>query len=476
VSFNTLTPDNLPPSLKEDLLDHYLEKLAEHPELQDKVEFDIVFTCFDLTFEERARELRHYGFSNRKVAVLREGLAAHTNMLLQGSDGIIARDMALLEQLPREALDTESILAAPLSPQERLRTAYELLADCRNFGTVPFSRLARLAFIGMALLKSLLRRGTITQEFYDSFLGGLDTVASGLGNDVSSLASGHLSLNAFLRRYGHLRAGTYNILTPRYDQIPDLFRDLRPSLSLDHAPAPLSMTSRQVTRITSDLLKSGIQCSGEALLRFIKQTLELRESSKFEFTRALSAALEHIAIAGSDLGLSREQIASVDLDSLLAFRGPAGVDPQRIHDTWVASAVAGSEEQRLYRRLALPPVLTSGRDLVAAMDYSSRPNFVTQKVVRGAIAELNDIDYANVPQLRDKIVLLENADPGYDWIFTRHPLGLLTKYGGVASHMAIRCAELGVPAALGCGGALFDRIKAAGVVTLDCATQSIALV
>jgi len=63
--------------------------------------------------------------------------------------------------------------------------------------------------------------------------------------------------------------------------------------------------------------------------------------------------------------------------------------------------------------------------------------------------------------------LLENGDPGYDWIFTKNIAGLITKYGGVASHMSIRCAEFGLPAAIGCGS-LFDKLKNSSSILLDC--------
>ena len=43
--------------------------------------------------------------------------------------------------------------------------------------------------------------------------------------------------------------------------------------------------------------------------------------------------------------------------------------------------------------------------------------------------------------LRNKIVLIEGADPGFDWIFSQNIAGLITKYGGANSHMAIRSAE-----------------------------------
>ena len=77
--------------------------------------------------------------------------------------------------------------------------------------------------------------------------------------------------------------------------------------------------------------------------------------------------------------------------------------------------------------------------------------------------------------MKEKIILLENADPGYDWIFSYHPSGLITKYGGVASHMAIRCAELGLPAAIGCGELLYEKLKHASKINLDCQNSQIII-
>jgi len=71
--------------------------------------------------------------------------------------------------------------------------------------------------------------------------------------------------------------------------------------------------------------------------------------------------------------------------------------------------------------------------------------------------------------------LLEHADPGYDWLFARNPAGLITKYGGVASHMSIRCSEVGLPAAIGCGEIIFDAIYHASKVLLDCKNQQIII-
>lgn len=80
-----------------------------------------------------------------------------------------------------------------------------------------------------------------------------------------------------------------------------------------------------------------------------------------------------------------------------------------------------------------------------------------------------------VPELDDRIVLIENADPGYDWIFAHRIAGLVTKYGGANSHMAIRCAEFGIPAAIGCGEQRFDVLCKAHRISLDCSVGLVTL-
>ena len=79
----------------------------------------------------------------------------------------------------------------------------------------------------------------------------------------------------------------------------------------------------------------------------------------------------------------------------------------------------------------------------------------------------------NNTNLNNKIVLIENADPGYDWIFSEEIAGLITKFGGANSHMSIRCAEFSIPAAIGCGEQRFEKLKNSQKINLDCSSRSI---
>lgn len=69
--------------------------------------------------------------------------------------------------------------------------------------------------------------------------------------------------------------------------------------------------------------------------------------------------------------------------------------------------------------------------------------------------------------MRDRIVLIPSADPGYDWIFSRRIKGFITMYGGVNSHMAIRAGELSIPAVVGVGAKSYEMYKEAQVLEID---------
>ena len=96
----------------------------------------------------------------------------------------------------------------------------------------------------------------------------------------------------------------------------------------------------------------------------------------------------------------------------------------------------------------------------------SKPNFITEKKINSKIFFLNKGQ--NISHIKGKIILIENADPGFDWIFNFKIKGLITKYGGVNSHMSIRCHELNIPAAIGVGKKVFDKLISGDKMILNC--------
>ena len=115
--------------------------------------------------------------------------------------------------------------------------------------------------------------------------------------------------------------------------------------------------------------------------------------------------------------------------------------------------------------IKLPEIIVEKENAYIGASVVSIPNFVTDKNITSKILFLkNKIS----TKLDNKIILLENADPGFDFIFSFKINGLITKYGGANSHMTIRCNELNIPAAIGCGDAIFEKIKSADKINLNC--------
>jgi phosphoenolpyruvate-protein kinase (PTS system EI component) len=97
--------------------------------------------------------------------------------------------------------------------------------------------------------------------------------------------------------------------------------------------------------------------------------------------------------------------------------------------------------------------------------FLDEPNFVGTKPINANIVFIKNYKKNNT--LDNKIVIIDSADPGYDWIFNYNIEGLITKYGGVNSHMAIRCAELNLTAAIGVGEKIFVDLKNSSKVIID---------
>ena len=78
--------------------------------------------------------------------------------------------------------------------------------------------------------------------------------------------------------------------------------------------------------------------------------------------------------------------------------------------------------------------------------------------------------------LAGHIVLIPQFGPGFDWVFGHSISGLITAYGGANSHMAIRAAEFGLPAAIGVGEKMYETLAHAKFIHLDCRQRQIEIV
>lgn len=457
---NALLPGGLPRRLREKLVKHYNGLLAARPELHDKVEFAIIDNCFYFSLDTRLAAMRKAGFTAAETAAYRRGLIEVTANAFGRLD-TIERDVAASAAALASARAAAVEVSAGAPADELLRAGLALLDDCRDCGTRPFSLMARLAFVGKRLMRSTVERGWLSERDYDAFMDGIRTVATEMCDDDDAVSAGRMRREAFLERYGHLRPGTYDITSPRYADEPAYFGLERDTARRRGTPRKGFRLSRTAgNRIEDALQKEGFSLTAAGLLDFARLAIEARERVKFEFTKNFSTALEMIACAGRAMGFGRDDLSYLTIDAL---RSGAG---------WKDDVAAARAAAAVNATLSLPPLIFRTRDFEIVERPSSRPNFVTQRAVRADLVPVNGRGAAHGP-LEGKVVLIEQADPGFDWLFTQGIAGLITKYGGVASHMAIRCAEFGLPAAIGCGDVIYRQLAGAEGVLLDCAQRQV---
>lgn len=453
LSFNSFIPKDVEGGLADRLVDYYIDRLIAAPTLHDKVEFEIVFSCYTLDLPQRLQILADAGFNELDRNQLADSLRTLTNRIINRDNGLWRADEAKLAELITRR---EQILSSGLDPVSRI---YWLLEDCKRYGTLPFAGLARAGFIAVQMLKSLVAVGVFTQKDYECFMNGLNTVSSQLSRDLGSL-----DRTSFLSRYGHLRPGTYDILSPRYDEAPEDYLGGRRGTEERGERKPFALSLEQMRSIARLLEQHGLSSDVVGLFDFLQAGIELREYAKFVFTRNLSDALSLFRDWGGRFGFSTDELAYANIACIRELY--AGADDPKV--VLARSIEEGKARYHETSQLWLPPLITKPDDVWAFHVPECEPNFVTQGSVTGSVAMPEEKDC-----LDGAIVFIPSADPGFDWLFSYPIAGLVTAYGGVNSHMAIRANELGLPAVIGAGETNYRRWFQAQRLHIDCAGRRV---
>lgn len=218
LSFNSFIPKKLDENIAQKLVNFYLDKLNKNHELHDKIEFDIVYSCYDFNSSKKLQELLNHGFNENELKRLEFSLLELTNKIINPQSGLYLKDIKKAYRL-KERYD--GIIDSNFSLIDKI---YWLIEECKRYGTLPFAGVARAAFVAMQLLNSLVEINFISKEEKNDFLNSLNTVSKNLSKQTNNLNS--CTKNQFLIEFGHLRAGTYNILSPRYDENFELYFEI----------------------------------------------------------------------------------------------------------------------------------------------------------------------------------------------------------------------------------------------------------
>jgi hypothetical protein len=434
-SFNSFLPANLDPGLSERLVNYYIEQLIRSPSYHDKVEFEIVLSCYTFDLLNRLKTLKKDGFSSEDCVHLEDSLRALTNRIIHGKTGLWKSDTAKADLLLSRR---NQLISADLDIISKI---YWMIEDCKRYGTLPFAGLARAGFIAVQILKSLVKTEVLTQNDYEGFMGSLNTVSSRMIHDQRTM-----NREEFLNIYGHLRPGSYDILSLRYDEDPDrYFKNYKCPASSYGRTSHFALSLQQLNQVDKLIKQHGIESDTLDLFNFIQAAIEGREYSKFIFTKNLSDVLSLFRQFAQSYGFSVEDSSFASIDCIKKLYS-SSESPERV---LARSIQDGKERHRTTQLTQLPALITSPEEVWAFHHV------------------------ACTSSLEGRILMLPSADPGYDWIFSHSIAGFITMYGGVNSHMAIRAGEMGVPAVIGAGESYYSSWSKARYLEIDCANRKV---
>ena len=133
----------------------------------------------------------------------------------------------------------------------------------------------------------------ISDTDYHNFFLSINTVAKEYINHLNSLNSGEISKKTFLKLYGHLRPGTYDINSKNYlESFEDIFRSN--NLLNEDTAAKFEINDDLTQKIHSCIQENELNFDAKTLIEFTIKATEARERSKFEFSKTLSKILDLI--------------------------------------------------------------------------------------------------------------------------------------------------------------------------------------
>ncbi len=456
-SFISFLPANISSKLRKKLVDFYINKLKNNPSLHDKIEFDIAINCFLFDFEKRINELCPKLLKKSEIIELK-----------QKYKKIFLKNLNIFDKGSIEYnLNKIDYLSKNYNTYRKEKNLNEIIKFTISYGIIPFSILARHAFIAENLLRSFVRLKILTFKEIDSFKSSFKTVTSEFISDCNLLTKNHISFQNFKKKYGHLRPGTYDINSKNYSSFEKEFFTKK-KVTNKKKQDNFKVENYKILKIEKLLKKNDINLSFNEFFEYLKKSIVSREYSKFIFTKNIDLILKKITIFARKNKLSKKQISFFELKNILNKR------VSKLSNKKLIKEINSKKDQyNIHLNIRLPMLLIDSKGVDVIPFQVSSPNFIGEKKITSKMIPINGRSKLNSFSLNKKIILIENADPGFDWLFNFNINGLITKFGGANSHMAIRCNELKIPAAIGIGEKIFEEIKDHDQIILNCPLKRI---
>lgn len=457
--FNSFLPKKLSSKLSKKIINNRINFLSKNKNLHDKIEFDVIETCFNFNTKKKLSK-----YLNQKE------IEIYSNQLKKITSTIINENFLKNEEenISKIFSSIESLKKKKLS---HIQNIFFLVQICKNNGTLPFSGLARCGFIGTSLLNSLTDNNILTKTDVSNLYQNIDTISKNIKNDSQKIWVNKIYRRKFLEKYGHLRPLTYSITSKNYkENIKKYFPKNQNQTKIIYKK--FNLKNIQYKNINRILKKENLRLSAKNLISFIQNAIKLREYGKFVFSKCIDEIFINLIKLGKEINIKRVDLDYIDINSILKSYNNLRSD--KLANELKKQINENKKYFEITKKINFPDIICSEKDMISFETFSSKGNFFSNKTITSScIAYRDNIDNDS---LTNKIIMIENADPGYDFIFSKKISGLITKYGGSNSHMSIRCMEENLPACIGVGETQFNILKNSEIIELNCNQKIIKVI
>lgn len=422
------------------MVNHYVSILNKNPYLQDRVEFDVfAMSCgkqLEKIISEMGDELSYIEREEIRIGFLKQD-----KRLAKYRDAFISQ---YKNNISKYSKQNDNDFVDILYNRKQLKK-----------GTSFFVSAARLAFYQKNLLEN--KHG---KEFVKKALGGLNTVSSALHYRMLDYAEGKMSKEEIVYQYGHLRLGQMDIFADSYKSDAEHYFNF--SFYEKMTKEEIVAEKKQILENKKDYYQLYKTSSDEVKkeiddLNFLMQT---REEVKFEFAKAYDKLATNILLLAERKNISESVIANATIDEVLLL----DKDRSEIVLDKIKSRISAKSSSRV----KMPCVITKDTNFNVIETQANKPTYLSTEIVKSKAIYINEKNIGKISKkdIEGNIVVIDRADPGYDFVFSMKPKGLVTKVGGPASHMAIRALEHKIPACIGSGKDL--KMLDGNNIVLDC--------
>ncbi len=435
---NSFLPKKLNSKISQKLINYNLDKLYKNPDKHDKIEFDLLPSF-----------IADYDGDLKKILTKKEFLQykINTNSIFEN---LILKEICNLE-INKIKILIKKIDYVKNSNYKPITKIFYLNYYIKQFGTLPFAGLARCAFVAKYVCDLLVDKNIISQKSIKSFYSSFKNITTNIHNDYVYYKLGKITKEKFIAEYGHLRPSTYDISFLSYEEgFKNYFKSNKISLI---KKKKYKFTNLQIKKINKFFKNYDLKIKSEDFINFCIKSTEMREKAKFEFTKGINLIFIELKKLFKEMKMNKKDIQHIDYNTvLLAY---SSLETTRLRETFKNEINKHISENTEAKKIILPDFIKNEKEINFFYRSSRDGEFFGN---RNIIGTLMLYDSSKKQNFTNKIILIENADPGYDFIFTSNILGLVTKNGGPNSHMAIRCSELNITSIIGIGEEAFNNI------------------